>query len=218
MSFTAPAGRKPRVEVRLDPDANIERIILNPSLTGAIDAQNQSSSRALSVAIEQRDAEGKRVLAPGDLTIVVVDPALEGRAARIARIARWDFEANELADHVRRNRDGGSLQFELPWPTQPQHNDLRVFARFTTYDGRRLEANLPIDVPLGDFGFLDHGWRKSTTTIGANTPAVAEVPSETVPSANRRSVYETDEKDDEPAAPEPAGREASRRPAWSPNR
>jgi hypothetical protein len=92
MSFTAPAGRKPRVEVRLDPDANIERIILNPSLTGAIDAQNQSSSRALSVAIEQRDAEGKRVLAPGDLTIVVVDPALEGRAARIAR---WDFEAND---------------------------------------------------------------------------------------------------------------------------
>ena len=157
------------------------------------------------------------MLAPGDLSIVVVDPALEGRAARIAR---WDFEADELSDHVRRNRDGGSLQFELPWPTQPQHNDLRVFARFTTYDGRRLEANLPIDVPLGDFGFLDHGWRKSTAAIGANTRPVAEVTntSESAPSSNRRSVYETDDKDDEPASPEPAARETSRHPAWSPNR
>ena len=157
------------------------------------------------------------MLAPGDLSIVVVDPALEGRAARIAR---WDFEADELAGHIRRNRDGGSLQFELPWPTQPQHNDLRVFARFTTYDGRRLEANLPIDVPLGDFGFLDHGWRKSTTAIDPKRASVAEVAniSESAPSSNRRSVYETDDKDDEPAAPEPAAPEASRRPAWSPNR
>ena len=131
---------------------------MNPALTGALDAQNQSSSRLLSVAIEQRDANDVRVLAPGDVSIVVVDPALEGRAARIAR---WDFEADDLAEHVRRNRDGGSLAFELPWPAQPAHSDLRVFVRFTTYDGRRLEANLPIEVPLGDFGFLDHGWRKS---------------------------------------------------------
>ena len=169
------------------------------------------------MAIEQRDAEGKRVLAPGDLSIVVVDPALEGRAARIAR---WDFEADELADHVRRNRDGGSLQFELPWPTQPQHNDLRVFARFTTYDGRRLEANLPIDVPLGDFGFLDHGWRKSTTAISTKTPAAADAraASESAPSSNRRSVYETDDNDSESPVSDTAPRAASQRPAWSPNR
>ena len=35
-SFTAPAGRKPRAEDRLDPDVNAERIVLNPSLTGAL--------------------------------------------------------------------------------------------------------------------------------------------------------------------------------------
>ena len=123
----------------------------------------------LSVAIEQRDANDARVLGPGDVSIVVVDPALEGRAARIAR---WDFEADDLADHVRRNRDGGSLQFELPWSTQPEHSDLRVFVRFTTYDGRRLEANLPIEVPLGDFGFLDHGWRKSTVAVRGKSDGV----------------------------------------------
>jgi hypothetical protein len=217
VSFTSPAAQKPRAVDRLDPDVNIDRIVLNPALTGALDAQNQSSSRVLSVAIEQRDANDTRVLGPGDVSIVVVDPALEGRAARIAR---WDFEADDLAEHVRRNRDGGSLQFELPWPTQPEHSDLRVYVRFTTYDGRRLEANLPIEVPLGDFGFLDHGWRKSSTATNAKAAALSDgsTASEASSSCNRRSVYETDDKDAQPAAPDSIPREATRRPAWSPNR
>ena len=159
----------------------------------------------LSVAIEQRDANDARVLGPGDVSIVVVDPALEGRAARIAR---WDFEADDLADHVRRNRDGGSLQFELPWPTQPAAQRFAVFVRFTTYDGRRLEANLPIEVPLGDFGFLDHGWRKSTAPSAAKATASLDgtAATEASPSSNQRSIYETDENDSEPAAPDIAPR------------
>ena len=182
-----------------------------------LDAQNQSSSRVLSVAIEQRDANDARVLGPGDVSIVVIDPCWKACAARIAR---WDFEADDLADHVRRNRDGGSLQFELPWSTQPEHSDLRVFVRFTTYDGRRLEANLPIEVPLGDFGFLDHGWRKSTAPSAAKATASLDGTTATEASllSNRHSVYESDEKDSEPAAPDIAPRETARRPAWSPNR
>ncbi len=217
VSFTSPAGQKARAADRLDPDVNVDRIVLNPALTGALDAQNQSSSRLLSVAIEQRDANDVRVLAPGDVSIVVVDPALEGRAARIAR---WDFEADNLAEHVRRNRDGGALAFELPWPAQPAHSDLRVFVRFTTYDGRRLEANLPIEVPLGDFGFLDHGWRKSTAlpTVKATTPVDGRAATEASLLSDRHSVYESDENDSEPAAPGIASRETARRPAWSPNR
>jgi hypothetical protein len=216
-SFTSTTNQGSRSGDRLDPDVNVERIVLNPALTGALDAQDQSSSRVLSVAVEQRDANDSRVLAPGDVTIVVVDPALEGRAARIAR---WDFESDDLAEHVRRNRDGGSLQFELPWPAQPQHNDLRVFVRFTTYDGRRLEANLPIDVPLGDFGFLDHGWRKSTQPVTAKPTADSpkSATSESASSANRRSVYEVDEESAEPQTAEDRRHDAARRPAWSPNR
>jgi hypothetical protein len=216
-SFTTPVNQKPRSDDRLDPDVNVERIALNPALTGALDAQGQSSSRVLSVAIEQCDANGARVIAPGDVTIVVIDPALEGRTARIAR---WDFESDDLAEHVRRNREGGSLQFELPWPAQPQHNDFRVFVRFTTYDGRPLEANLPIDVPLGDLGFLDHGWRKSTQPVTAKPTADSpkSATSDSASSANRRSVYEVDEESAEPPTAEDRPHDAARRPAWSPNR
>ena len=34
VSFTSPAGQKPRAVERLDPDVNIDRIVLNPVLTG----------------------------------------------------------------------------------------------------------------------------------------------------------------------------------------
>ena len=102
------------------------------------------------------------MLAPGDVSIVVVDPALAGREARIAR---WNFDADEVAQHVRRNRDGGSLHFELPWPTPPQHSDLRLFVRFTTYDGRRLEANLPIEVQLGRRPIRASGGRNRRPTV-----------------------------------------------------
>jgi hypothetical protein len=201
----------------LDPDVNVDRIVLNPNLTGALDAQNQATARVLSVSIEQRDASDARVLAPGDVSIVVVDPALDGRAGRIAR---WDFESDEVAQHVRRNREGGSLQFELPWPTPPQHNDLRLYVRFTTFDGRRLEANLPIDVPLADFGFVDHGWRKSSMPSPAkpSTSPGKSAAADEAGSTNRSSVYEASNQIAEPQTPEDKPREVARRPAWSPNR
>ena len=148
---------------------------------------------------------------------MVVDPALEGRAARIAR---WDFDADEVADHVRRNRDGGSLQFELPWPTQPQHSDLRLFVRFITFDGRRLEANLPIEVQLGDFGFLDHGWRKSTHRNRHQNAGSGRCHDIRRNRRRRRigaAFTRPTTTDDEPAVAEM--RRAKRRDAgWSPNR
>jgi hypothetical protein len=142
---------------RLNPDANVERIVLNPGLTGGVARGGKSGDQALNVVIEQRDSRGARVLAPGDVSIVVVDPKLQGEAARVGK---WTFDADEAQHHVRRNGEGGSFHFELPWQKTPEHSDLRLFVRFTTYDGRRLEANLPIEVQLAD---TQGGWKKSTS-------------------------------------------------------
>ncbi len=146
-SYNADEKNPLRPAPLLDANAEVERIDLNPGLTGGTARGGHPGDELLSVAIEQRDSAGKRVLAPGDVTIVVVDPALQGSAARIAR---WTFDSDELARHARKNRDGGTIHFELPWPSPPEHSDLRLFVRFTTYDGRRLEANLPIEVQLAD--------------------------------------------------------------------
>jgi hypothetical protein len=194
---------------KLNPDTEVDRISLNPALTGALDRHGNPTNELLSVVIDQRDARDARVVAPGDVSIVVVDPALEGREAKIAR---WDFDSDEVAKHVRRNRDGGSLQFELPWPKPPEHSDLRLFVRFTAFDGRKLEANLPIETRLADTKRRE--WSKSKVALADHEAGDGDVTS--ADDSQQRSVYDRKPDDDESAQPI---KEAARtRPAWSPNR
>ncbi|HEY2883543.1 MAG TPA: hypothetical protein VGJ15_13945, partial [Pirellulales bacterium] len=168
-SYTTPGAESARpserLSERLNPDAEVDRIILNAGLTGEVNTTGQPGAGVLNVVIEQRDARGARVLAPGDVSIVVVDPTLEGSAARIAK---WNFDADQVAQYVRRNHDGGSLRFELHWQSPPEHSDLRLFVRFTTFDGRRLEANLPIDVQVADADAAKHRWTKSMASLTAH--------------------------------------------------
>jgi hypothetical protein len=197
-----------RTSERLNPDVDVDRIILNAGLTGEVNTSGKPGAGVLNIVIEQRDAQGSRVLAPGDISIVVVDPAIEGNAGRIAR---WNFAADQIAQYVRRNHDGGSLRFELHWPTAPEHSDLRLFVRFTTFDGRRLEANLPIEAQVADAESAQHRWTKSMASLAAHLDdALAAMPdpnSTKESKANRpeadhsdiqRSVYEASA--DEPAA------------------
>jgi hypothetical protein len=112
---------------------------------------------------------------------------------------------------VRRNHDGGSLRFELHWPSPPEHSDLRLFVRFTTFDGRRLEANLPIEAQVADAESAKHRWTKSMASLAAHLDdALAAMPeadsakeskasrAEAEHSEIKRSVYEAPA--DEPAA------------------
>jgi hypothetical protein len=239
-SYTTPAldsGRpNERMGERLNPDAEVERIILNPGLTGEVNTTGQSGAGVLNVVIEQRDARGSRVLAPGDVSIVVVDPTLEGPAARIAR---WNFDADEIAQYVRRNHDGGSLRFELPWPSPPEHSDLRLFVRFTTFDGRRLEANLPIDVQVADAEAAKHHWTKSMASLAKHLDdTLAALPdpgpaNESTPNSHSeisRSVYESsadnstaadsgnNNEDEGPGLTDGNPYTHTHRPTWSPNR
>jgi hypothetical protein len=203
-SYNKPDESAARPVERLNPDTEIESIELNEGLTGEINSAGKAGAGYLNIVLQQRDSHGKRVLAPGDVSIVVVDPALEGPAARIAR---WDFDSDDVPQHVRRNHDGASLQFQLPWPTPPQHSDLRVFARFTSYDGRRLEANLPIDVQVGAADVGPRDWKKSNGSSAVNagraTDAFADADNNRsdMQRATHQpgSVYQADEIDSGPA-------------------
>ena len=191
---------QPTDSTRLDPDVEVGSDRVESRADGRKSISR--ASRALSVVDRPVRCQRPPRACAGDVSIVVVDPQLEGREAKIAR---WDFESDEVEKHVRKNRDGGSLQFELPWPTMPQHNDLRVFVRFTGFDGRRREANLPIDIQTQGPQLAERGWTKSS-----NPPlARADEPSSSRTSSTDDSIQD---KPDNP--PEPV----SRRPAWSPNR
>jgi hypothetical protein len=131
-----PTGRSERV-------AGIE---LDRMLTGGINSGDRSGDQGLLVVVEPRDQAGRPIDAPADVNVAVLDPTLQGDAARVAR---WDFTAAETASLFRRAGTNGGMHLAMAWPKEPpKHNKLHLFVRYTTADGRKLEANQPIEIAL----------------------------------------------------------------------
>ncbi len=57
----------------------VAAIVLNRTLTGGISAGDRSGDQGLLVVVEPRDRAGRTVDAPADMSVVVLDPALQGR-------------------------------------------------------------------------------------------------------------------------------------------
>ncbi len=135
---------KPNETPRLAPPADsskVELITLHERLCGGYNADGRDGDEGIRLVLEPRNAHGRILAAPADVAVVVLDPALPGEAARVAR---WDFPADEIA---RRFRNGGVL-LEALWPAPPQHSDLHLFVRYTTRDGRCIETDRSIRVAL----------------------------------------------------------------------
>ncbi len=97
------------------------------------------------VVVEPRDFGGNIVNVPGDISVALLDPALAGDEARLAR---WDFVAAETQGMIRTGSQPG-IHLRLPWNSAPPHDRLKVFVRYTTRDGRKLQAERLISVALG---------------------------------------------------------------------
>ena len=130
-------------------DEVVTQITLNRKLTGGHNVDGHPGDEGVMVVVEPLNAAGDLVEVPGEVSMVVLDPALEGDAARIAR---WDFTAKEAAGHVKRTPLGDGLHFDLRWPhSPPMHRVLNLYVRYTTADGRRLQVEKQIEVdPPGD--------------------------------------------------------------------
>ena len=119
-------------------------LVINKRLTGGMDRDGQPGDEGVMLAVEPRDAAGHLVNGPGRVSVVVLDPALEGEAGRVAR---WDFQPDEVPSHFHLTPLGRGLHFDLPWPAEPPKNrDLQLFVRFTTLDGKKITVDAPIKV------------------------------------------------------------------------
>jgi len=126
------------------------QLVINSRLTGGLDRDGRGGDEGILVVFEPRDAAGHLVRWPGKVSVVLMDPALEGEAARIAR---WNFAADEVPAHILSTVFGRGLQFELLWPGEPpRHDELVLFVRFTTDEGRKLTSDTKITIrpPGGD--------------------------------------------------------------------
>jgi hypothetical protein len=189
----------------------VTKIVLNRTLTGGINDGNRSGDQGLLVVAEPRDSSGRTVDAPAEMSVVVLDRALEGDASRIAR---WDFTAAETAGLFRRAGGSPAIHLTMAWPAEPPvHSRLHLYVRYVTADGHKLEANMPIDVALGS-GSVAQSDREDPE------PAAAASPAASVPAAAPQSP-ETPAAQPPSPTPQMATRPddaKSRRPVWSPDR
>jgi hypothetical protein len=129
---------------RVDDNRTVWQVTLHPSLTGGI-GDSPSGDQGLLVVVEPRDQAGNIVLAAGQTSVALIDPALAGEQARLAR---WDFSAAETERAMHAGSESG-IHLRLPWRSAPSHDRLKVFVRYTTRDGRKLQAEQTIAVALG---------------------------------------------------------------------
>jgi hypothetical protein len=161
----------------------VAEITLNKQLTGGYNTDLQAGDEGVMVVIEPRNSTGEVIRAPGKVSIVVMDPALQGEAARVAR---WDFSPADAANHFRKNLFGVTMQFELPWPNRPpQHAALTVIARYTTDDGRKLEARKDIVATLPRIPTDLNSGNAPDSTAPISTQPISTQPISTLPAGRQ---------------------------------
>ncbi len=202
------------------------KLVINKRLTGGLDRDGRNGDEGVLVVVEPRDAAGNLVQTPGTISVVVMDPALEGPEARIAR---WDFAPDELPSHFHNTVFGQGLQFELLWPGEaPRNRDLQVYVRFTTEDGVKLTTDTKIDVRTpADPPRVDRQTKNWSPNESATRPQRNKTPNSRLksrPDSADQGDYSPDDEDDQHADPARRSRgpiqQASRpdRPMWKPYR
>jgi hypothetical protein len=236
-----PSPATPRETHPADPEAippptdmQVTHIFLNPLLTGGADFDRQPGDEGLSIVLEPRNAADEYVPQAGAVSVVVLDPAKEGEAARIAR---WDFTLTATQQKLQSTSAARGIRLEMPWPAlAPTANQLKLFVRYETADGRRLQAER--DIYITPPGQIAQRW----TPRPADRPRTSAVPaaaSPPLPLGEGRGEGTQIVKEPAPAPPPaivskidptapppqllspPAATEAKAKPAppvWSPNR
>jgi hypothetical protein len=198
---------------------DVGQLVLNRMLSGGYSAGGRSGDSGVLAVFEPRDAKGRRLEAPADVAIVLMDPSQTGPEAKLAR---WDFPAGETAKLFRGNGIARGMYVECPWPDKPpENNRLHLFVRYTTRDGRKLEADQYIEVALPG--------EKISRWTHAEPESQAAAASDRELTAYRRPGMEAAESEasDSSAADAPPPRRARaqrtnspnlQRPVWSPER
>ncbi len=127
-------------------DPRITHIHIDPQHTGGSDFDQQPGDDGILVALEPRNRNENFVPLAGPLTVVVLDYA-KREAGDEARVARWDLTAPQVDQSLHNNSSQRGIFLRLPWSDErPESSKLMVAVRYTTADGRQLEATRDIFV------------------------------------------------------------------------
>ncbi len=241
MSHEQSASLHQDLEEPLADSTLVARLIIDSSRTRGFDADADSDPDGIEAFIQTRGGDDQPLRAAGPISVALLDPALPGEAARVAR---WDFSADEVARAYNRSPSAEGLKLKMRWPGAPPVNDrLQVFVRYTTGDGRQYESDSELNVdpperpaqgwaatkspdvesqtasrPTGD-------WKRRQ--VQNRSPVQVEAEPKPLPAVEEpvRAVTEPVRVASRPAKREPAPTPrpepeppARKLPAWSPNR
>lgn len=216
-SAVATASAKPDAIPARPADAKVTHVFLNPLLTGGADFDGQPGDEGLTVVLEPRNGQDEYVPQAGPVSVVVLDPTRQGDAARVAR---WDFDLSQARQMLATASPARGLKLELPWPAAPPANThLKVFVRYETADGRKLQSDR--EIHLTPAGEMNPGWtpRPGAALAAAAVEQAASLPAPPVePVASPPSEQSTASPLSPPAALSADTSAKPLRPAWSPNR
>ena len=122
-------------------DATVTHLYLHPALTGGDNLDDEPGDDGVSVAFEPRNERSQFVPLAGRVSVVLLDPATR------SRIARWDFEENEVALAIQQARSGRGIRLRMPWKADaPDATRLHMFVRYWTKEGKPVEADREIAI------------------------------------------------------------------------
>lgn len=151
---SAPTFRKPSFDEAELIDTEIASLFINPFRTAGVDLDQQPGDDGLELLIEPRNAAGQFVPQAGNMTVVVLDPAAEGDAARVAR---WEISKTEVGRRMLDTRPERGIRMQLKWPEKrPEHAKLKLFVRYEAPDGRLIESHSDVFIALP--GQLSQRW------------------------------------------------------------
>lgn len=129
-------------------DPRITHIHIDPTHTGGSDFDQQPGDEGILVVVEPRNRNNAFVPLAGPLSIVVLDYAKRDAGAE-ARVAKWDLTAQQVDHSLHNNPSQRGIYLRFPWgDNRPESSKLLVAVRYTTADGRKLEATRDIFVTL----------------------------------------------------------------------
>lgn len=171
-------------------DEKVTHLFLNPLHTGGVDLDQRPGDDGLALLLEPRNAADQFVPSAGNLSVVLLDPAQSGDAARIAR---WNFDSRDTQQAISDSGDARGIRLEMPWPSRaPASGQLKLFVRYETADGRKIQAERDVFIKLP--GQYSERWTPRPPERQRRNPPVGSAIAQPSPS---------------PAAPPAAGRQAS---------
>ncbi len=150
-------------------DGLVAQVRLNQA-TRAANFDGVPGDDGMWVVVQPQNRAGLFVPKGAPLTVVLLD------ATTRSHVGRWEFDAEAVEQAIARQNQIEGIFLQVPWGTPPRSENLHVFVRYETEDGRKLEADQPLSARLDQH--VAERWTPRSTPAASSigTPRVATQP------------------------------------------